>query len=151
MVLGLPLAAVAQNVNTDELTVPIIGGGDYRVVLNNLLRIFLLWAGIIAFLFVLWGGFMYLTAGGDSAKTGAALKTITNAVIGIIIIALSYVLVLFVIQQLKKVGPTTNSVVVPGSKEDKRIQREKRQRDSGVDPAVDDGSSRQHDGRDSET
>lgn len=62
--------------------------------LGALLDIIVPWvsiaAGVIAFAFLLYSGFVYLTAGGnaESAKKGQA--GILNAIIGLIIIALAY-------------------------------------------------------------
>ncbi len=43
-------------------------------------------AGLAAFILILLGGFKYLTAGGDAKATGDAMKMITNAVIGLVIV-----------------------------------------------------------------
>lgn len=96
-VVALPAAAFAQ-VNIDDLRIGLVGGGagGFVAVLNRVIRLILLIGGILAFAMVLYGGFLYLMAGGDSSKTAAAQKTITNAVIGIILIAISYALVVFV-------------------------------------------------------
>lgn len=104
----VPLVAYAQvtEKQLNDLNVPLITHGNLIGTLVYLLRLFLLWAGIIAFLFVLWGGFTYLTAGGDAAATARAKSIIINAIIGMIIIALSYVLVTFVLNQLKKANGT---------------------------------------------
>ena len=52
-------------------------------------------AGIIAFFYLLYGGIQYMTAGGDAEKATAARTTILNAVIGIIIIVISYSIVIY--------------------------------------------------------
>ncbi len=69
--------------------------------LVQLIQFALLVGGIIAFLFVLYGGFVYLTAGGDAARAGTGRTIIINALIGIIIIFLSLALVRFVIARTK--------------------------------------------------
>lgn len=43
-------------------------------------------AGIATFILILFGGFRYLTAGGDEKAIGEAVKIITNAVIGLTIV-----------------------------------------------------------------
>ncbi len=73
--------------------------GDLFSLLDHFINIFLGVAGIVAFVYFLYAGFQYLTAGtGDGAEN--AKKTILNAIIGIIIIALAWVLVNFVINDL---------------------------------------------------
>jgi hypothetical protein len=42
--------------------------------------------GIIAVVYLIWGGVTYITAGGDAEKAGKGRTTITNAIIGIVII-----------------------------------------------------------------
>jgi len=76
-----------------DLNSPLIHGTNYLLTLARLVNIFLEWVGIIAFIFVLYGGFLYLTAGGDSAAAAKARGIIINAMIGLIIIFLSYILI----------------------------------------------------------
>lgn len=56
--------------------------------------------GLAAFLFVLYGGFRYLTAGGNPANADAAKRIIIGSLIGMVIMALSYAIVRFVIVTL---------------------------------------------------
>ena len=55
-------------------------------------------AALAAFFFILWGAVNYVTAGDDSSKTEAARKRITNAVVGLILVALVYVIWLIAAQ-----------------------------------------------------
>ena len=80
----------------ENLTLQIYGGSDFLGAFGRIFNFLLLVAGIVAFLFVLWGGFLYLTAGGDAARAENGRKFITNALIGIIIIFLSYSIIAFV-------------------------------------------------------
>ncbi|MEK7611071.1 MAG: pilin [Patescibacteria group bacterium] len=43
-------------------------------------------AGMAAFIFLIIGGFRYMTAGGDEKAVADAMKIITNAVIGLVIV-----------------------------------------------------------------
>jgi len=45
---------------------------------------------IIALFYLIWGGFKWLTSGGDKSAVGAAREHIIAAVIGLVIIFLSY-------------------------------------------------------------
>ncbi|MCX6808321.1 MAG: hypothetical protein NTW50_01470 [Candidatus Berkelbacteria bacterium] len=56
-------------------------------------------AGVVAFFYLIYSGFLYLTAGGnaDAAKKGQ--QGILNAIIGIVIIALSYAIFTAVVKQ----------------------------------------------------
>lgn len=49
--------------------------------------------GAIAVIYLILGGVNYITAGGDQAKAEKARNTITYAIIGIFVIALSFVIV----------------------------------------------------------
>lgn len=76
--------------------------------------------GLLFFCLVLYGGFLYMTAGGEEAKITKAKGTIRTAVIGLIIILLSYAISSFVLSQLLKASdagsgslPTTSPPVTP--------------------------------------
>lgn len=48
---------------------------------------------ISAFLYMLYGAFLYASAFGDEAKIGQAKKTVTHAIIGVILAGMSLLLV----------------------------------------------------------
>ncbi len=56
----------------------------WKIVLNGI-QIALVLAGWIAFAFILYGGFLFITGGGNSSQIEKARKSILNAVIGLII------------------------------------------------------------------
>ena len=64
---------------------------------NQLIKTVINWAlGItfaIAVLFLIIGGFWYITAGGNEEQADKGKKTIVNALIGVVVIVLSYVIV----------------------------------------------------------
>lgn len=72
---------------------PWAGGSGMAFFLSNLLKAALLTAGLAAFAFLIFGGFRYLTAGGDEKATGDAQKVITNAVVGLAIIVAAWLIV----------------------------------------------------------
>ncbi|MFH0830929.1 MAG: pilin [Parcubacteria group bacterium] len=51
-------------------------------------------AGAVAVLYLIVGGFMYITASGDEGRIEKAKNTIKNAIIGIVVILLALVIVL---------------------------------------------------------
>lgn len=57
---------------------------------------FLTIAALVAFIYLLVAGFQYITAGGDAAKAQAARTGIVNALIGIIVILVAYVVLRYV-------------------------------------------------------
>lgn len=57
--------------------------------------------GLVGGLFLvmlIYGGFIWMTAGGDSKKVATARKTLINAVLGILVVALSYTFVTVIFQ-----------------------------------------------------
>lgn len=49
-------------------------------------------AGVGLFIMLLSGGFRFLTSGGDQKKLEMARGTVTNAIVGIVIIAMGYLI-----------------------------------------------------------
>lgn len=63
--------------------------GDFVVTIIDII----LWiAGIAAVIYLLWAGILYITSAGDEARAEKGRKGIVNAVIGIIIITLAFVI-----------------------------------------------------------
>ncbi|MFH0988219.1 MAG: LamG-like jellyroll fold domain-containing protein, partial [Parcubacteria group bacterium] len=102
---NVALAAVDTGVDTVGQSTG-LGNGDVRLIIGNVIKVALGFLGAIALIFVLYGGFMYMTAGGAKAaaggtdKTTQAKKIIINAVIGLVIIFCSYAIASFVINSL---------------------------------------------------
>ena len=65
--------------------------------LPTLIRTVINWAlylsAIVAVIFIIIGGFMYITSAGDPAKATKGRTTLVNALIGLAIIILSYMIV----------------------------------------------------------
>jgi hypothetical protein len=66
---------------------------DAITFIANLINILLFLAGAIAVLFVIIGGFQYLTSAGNAETAEKGKSTVVNAIIGIVIIILSYVII----------------------------------------------------------
>lgn len=62
----------------------------------RLLNIILVLAVLIVFLFLIWGGFEWITSGGDKGKLESARNRITQAVIGLIVLAASTAILILV-------------------------------------------------------
>lgn len=58
-------------------------------VANYLLSI----AGLLTVLFIIIGGFRFMTAGGNEEAADKAKKTIINAIVGIVVVILSFAIV----------------------------------------------------------
>ncbi len=59
-------------------------------LLSGILTMVILFGGLAVFIYLIWGGFEWLTSGGDSGKIENAQKKITSALIGFAILAASY-------------------------------------------------------------
>jgi hypothetical protein len=71
-------------------------GGLANLVVNFLLGI----VGIVSLAFIIIGGFRYITSQGDEEAAAAGKKTLTNAIIGLIVVVLSYIIVVVTINAL---------------------------------------------------
>jgi TRAP-type C4-dicarboxylate transport system permease small subunit len=69
-----------------------------RFVINMILYL----VGFIAVLFLIIGGFQYITASGNPDQIEGAKKTIMYAVIGIIVVVISWSIVWFVVNSLNQ-------------------------------------------------
>jgi hypothetical protein len=67
--------------------------GIMRTVINIVSTV----VGAIAVVMIVWGGFKYITAGGDSGKIASAKSTLIYAVVGLVIVALAQGIVRFVL------------------------------------------------------
>lgn len=59
----------------------------------RLINYALFFLGALALVFVIYGGVLYITSGGDADKTKKARDTLLYAIIGVIVIVLSYAIV----------------------------------------------------------
>jgi hypothetical protein len=69
---------------------------DFEVVFSRIVEIVLGLAGVVLFLMLIMGGFRFITAGGDPKAIEGAKKTLTYAIGGIVLIALSFLILRFI-------------------------------------------------------
>lgn len=69
------------------------GATDLGTLIVNIVTILLVVAGSIAVIFLIIGGFRYVTASGNEEQTEAAKKTMTGAIIGLAVILLSFAII----------------------------------------------------------
>lgn len=60
------------------------------LLISRALNIALLLAGILVFVYLVWGGIQWITSGGDKAKTEEARSRITAALVGLAIVAAAW-------------------------------------------------------------
>jgi len=80
-------------------------------VIGNLINSAFYILGALLLVMLLYGGFVWMTAMGDSEKTKKARQTITNAVIGLVIIASAYALSNFIITEISRASLGGNTGV----------------------------------------
>lgn len=88
----LPASAMAQTFVPNELT----SVSNVTNVVKNLIRFVLLIAFVLAFVFLIIGGLKWITAGGDEKAVGSARGTITAALIGLVVVLVSYALIVLI-------------------------------------------------------
>lgn len=104
-VIGTPLVAFAQVVDVPDTTglarllQPIMPTNQNFTIAGLFYTVFnfiILIAGIIAILYLIWAGIQYITASTDEDKAKKAKTAIFNAIIGIVVIILSYAIIFYV-------------------------------------------------------
>ncbi|USN53321.1 MAG: hypothetical protein H6760_04110 [Candidatus Nomurabacteria bacterium] len=80
-----------------------LGGADPQTVIVNIIQTLLGFASLVALVFVILGGFQWMLSAGNDEKIARAKKTISAAIIGIIIVLISWAIVQFVINTVLEV------------------------------------------------
>ena len=87
---------------------------DLATVFENVVKYALGFAGIALFILLIVGGFKYITSGGDPKAVEGAKKTLTSAVIGLVLILVSY-LILVLITNITGVDVTKFNIILTPS------------------------------------
>ncbi|MBL7053810.1 hypothetical protein ISS06_01225 [Patescibacteria group bacterium] len=105
--LFLPALVSAQNLGNDYLTnfgnAAGFGTADLTTVIGNVIKIVLSLMGMIAAIFLIVGGFMWMTSAGNEDKIKKAKGIMGAAVTGIVIVLVAYAAASFIINQLATV------------------------------------------------
>ncbi len=96
---------------------------NVRDYIKNVVKFALGFLGIIAIVVIIYGGFLYLTAAGKEDKAGTGKKTITYAVIGLLIIMASFAIVNTVLQAPSGKEGDKLAGAAPGSTGDQNTRR----------------------------
>lgn len=91
--IAMPFVTAAQFRIPDPGNTGVASDATVTSLLMRIIQILLAVAGLIAVVFLIVGGFRYITAGGNEESAESGKKTIINAIIGIVIIILSFVIV----------------------------------------------------------
>ena len=77
-----------------------LGNTDIRIIIGNVIRVVLGFLGVIAVVFILYGGWLYMTSQGESGQIDKAKKVIISALIGLVITLMSFGIASFIINRL---------------------------------------------------
>lgn len=77
--------------------------GAVQQVVANALRLLFIVATIAVLIYLIWGAFQWITSGGDKEAVGNARKRITAALVGLAILALSF-LIVFVVGRIVNIN-----------------------------------------------
>lgn len=77
-----------------------LGTSDLQETIGNLIRVALSFLGVVAVCIVLYGGFKWMTAGGNDEKVGEAKRLMISGLIGLAIIMSAYAIASFVISSV---------------------------------------------------
>jgi hypothetical protein len=111
---GSVLAQSTTTVGNAEITDVTPGKGfalDVGNLINSVLSFVMVIAALLVFLYLIWGGIEWITSGGDKSKTESARNKITAAVIGLVILAASYAILLLILNFLGFSGLSGNDGV----------------------------------------
>lgn len=78
----------------------------FQGILADAINVFSIVVGVIAVLMIIFGGFRYITSGGNQENVKTAKNAIIYAIIGLIIVALAQIIVKFVLNQTAKTTKT---------------------------------------------
>lgn len=81
-------------------------GDTFYEVLGLLLKIILSLLGVLLLVLVIYAGFLWMTAAGNSTQVEKAKDILVNAVVGLIILVSAYAISTFVVTQLATVAGT---------------------------------------------
>ncbi len=112
--LALPAMASAQGVfDTAQQNVKAVGNSadvgtaadaSLPEVVGRIINVLLGFIGILLLIYILYAGFLWMTAGGDEGKVKTATTMIRNAIIGLLIIVAAFAISNFVLGSLINVA-----------------------------------------------
>lgn len=103
---GLPAVAWAQglgptlNLGLNYSTIVGWGTRELRTTIMLVINIIMGFLGVIAVVGIVYGGFKYMTAGGNEEQAAGGKQTIIAGVIGLAIILAAYAIAAFVVSSL---------------------------------------------------
>jgi hypothetical protein len=87
--------------------------GNLGGVIGSLIQLIFVVAVIVALLYLIYGGFRWLVSSGDKTQVAAAREHLVAAVIGLVIIFLSYFILNLILGFFLGNGASLNNLVIP--------------------------------------
>lgn len=89
------------NFDTTGKNCEVTSGTDkVNTIITTIINIFSILVAIVSVVMIIYGGFRYVTSGGDSGNVSSAKTTIIYAIIGLVIVALAQFIVQFVLDKV---------------------------------------------------
>jgi len=82
MLIVIPLSNAADPAPWNPQTMPAAGSPDIWLILAKILQYFFNFVLVMAMVFIIYAGYMYMTAAGDETKIKKALNAFVYALIG---------------------------------------------------------------------
>lgn len=95
---GANVGTVSENATTEGCKDT--QGSSVADLAEKIINIFSWIVGLISVIMIIYGGFKYITSSGNDANVTSAKNTILYAIIGLVIVALSQIIVRFVISRV---------------------------------------------------
>lgn len=100
LVAAMPVGQVFAQIEVSDINPGTGFASDIGVLMNSVLTFVMVVAALLVFLYLIMGGIEWITSGGDKGKTESARNKITAAVIGLVILAASYAVLLLALNFL---------------------------------------------------
>ena len=104
---GVALPANAQSLsdNLDDVQADSdLADAELTEFIGTLISVFISVLGIVLLILIIYAGFLWMTAGGNSDQVGKAKTIMINSVIGLIVLLAAYAISSFVIEALANAG-----------------------------------------------
>jgi hypothetical protein len=88
-------------------------GGCIPTIIGNVISGLLGIFGALFLILIMWGGVQWMFAGGEPAKVKAAQATLSNAILGMLVVAASYAIVNFVLNTVSTATSGVGAVSQP--------------------------------------
>jgi ABC-type sugar transport system permease subunit len=101
---GANLAAGGSSTGSVGCDSSTVSNSSVGKAASHIVSLFSIIVGAVSIIMIIYGGFRYITSGGDSGRVGNAKNTLIYAIIGLVIVALAQLIVHFVLNQASNVA-----------------------------------------------